>query len=109
MNIMIDYDGTFGAAPSDWMDTIDLMGNRGHKFYLVTSRGKDTPVEHEEYFRMMDIPVIYCEYLAKKDVCNKLGIKIDVWIDDNPYYIDHGFITDDVPLTLLKTIEKDYR
>lgn len=109
MNIMIDYDGTFGAAPADWMDVIEMMQSRGHRYVLVTSRGMDTPVEHDYWFAEKGIPVVYCEYRAKKDVCLERGIPIDIWIDDNPYYIENGFITDDVPLELLKAVEKDYR
>lgn len=109
MNIMIDYDGTFGAAPADWMEVINMMQKKGHKYFLVTSRSMDTPVEHAYWFVENNVPVVYCEYRAKKDVCIEQGIDIDIWIDNDPYYITTGFVTNDVPLELLKQSEKDYR
>ena len=107
--IMIDYDRTYTADPDLWRVILPIIQSKGHKVYLVTSRGMDTPVELAEDFVQMGIPIIYCEYLAKRDVCRKQGIHIDIWIDDDPYYIDKGFVTEDTPLTLLKAIEKDYR
>lgn len=92
MQIMIDYDGTFTEDPTGWQCFIEMMQRRGHKFFLVTSRGKDTPVEHEEWFNSHSVPTIYCDYIAKRAVCEKLRVKIDVWIDNDPYHIDHGFV-----------------
>lgn len=93
LNIMIDYDGTFGAAPMDWMEVIRLMYDKqGHNFYLVTSRSMDTPIEHAWWFKEMQIPIVYCNYRAKKKVCEEQGIKIDIWIDNDPKYIEEGFI-----------------
>jgi len=33
--------------------------------------------------------------VAKKDVVSKLGIYIDVWIDDSPFFITHSFKKDE--------------
>jgi hypothetical protein len=92
MNIMIDYDNTFTADAPMWQDVIFEFLQK-HRVFLVTSRGMDTPVEHTEYFVDMGIPIVYCDYYAKKDVCEKQGIKIDIWIDDDPKYIIEGFRT----------------
>lgn len=92
MNIMIDYDGTFGADPMMFQDVIEMFQGHHHKVYLVTSRGMDTPVEHAYWFADHYVPIVYCNYRAKREVCEEQGIKIDIWIDDAPYYIDHGFV-----------------
>jgi hypothetical protein len=94
MNIMIDYDATYTADISLWRMVIPMFLDHGHKVYLVTSRGRDTPVELVNDFTPLNIPIIYCTYRAKKKVCEAQGIKIDIWIDDDPYYIVHGFIED---------------
>lgn len=92
MNIMIDYDNTFTADPLMWTEAIEIFFDHNHKVFLVTSRGEDTPVEDEHYFKSVGIPIIYCDYRAKEKVCKEKGININIWIDDDPLYITTGFI-----------------
>ena len=109
MNIMIDYDNTYTADVDMWRSIIPLF-LVGHNVYLVTSRGMDTPIELANDFVEWRIPIIYCEYRAKKDVCEEQGIKIDIWIDDDPYYINTGFVGGEntyVPKMLFKKL-KDF-
>jgi hypothetical protein len=87
---MIDYDNTFTRDVAMWERIIPIF-QVDHVVYLVTSRGEDTPVDLANYFIAMDIPIIYCDYYAKKDICEKQGIQIDIWIDDDPKYITEGF------------------
>lgn len=108
MNIMIDYDRTYTADVEMWREIIPIF-LRNHKVYLVTSRDIDTPIELAQDFVNWGIPIIYCSYLSKRSVCVKQGIYIDIWIDDDPYYVDNGFITEDVPINLIKSMEKDFR
>lgn len=93
MNIMIDYDNTYTADPIMWRNLLPrIQGVYGHSVYLVTSRDSDTPVETSKDFENMGIPIIYAAYRAKRRVCEEQGIEIDVWIDDEPKYIDTGFV-----------------
>jgi hypothetical protein len=108
MNIMIDYDRTYTADVDMWRKIIPIF-LENHKVYLVTSRDMDTPIELTQDFINWNIPIIYCQYMAKRDVCAKQGIYIDIWIDDDPHYIDTGFVTEDFPLQLIKNMEKDFR
>lgn len=91
MKIMIDYDDTYTADIEMWRRIIPVFLEQ-HQVYLVTSRGDDTPIDLDHHFVEWGIPVIYCDYRAKKTVCDELGIKIDIWIDDNPHYITTGFV-----------------
>jgi hypothetical protein len=95
---MIDYDGTYGADIAMFRETVDLFLLYGHKIYLVTSRDYDTPVELAQDFVSRGIPIVYCSYRAKRTVCEAQGIKIDIWIDNDPYYIDNGFINEVKPI-----------
>jgi hypothetical protein len=54
----------------------------------------DTPIDLVNDFVIRGIPIVYCEYRAKRKVCEEQGIKIDIWIDDDPKYIEVGFIND---------------
>lgn len=88
MNIMIDYDRTYTAAVEMWREVIDNgFLYYGHKVFLVTARSKDQPIELARDFDDRNIPIIYCAFKAKREVCEALGIKIDIWIDDEPDWI----------------------
>jgi len=55
----------------------------GHEVIIVTMRH-----EHEPVDMRMDCMVYYTCRKAKRPFMQSLGIKIDVWIDDNPHWID---------------------
>lgn len=102
MNIGLDWDNTYTRDPQLYNGFIDIAVLRGHNVYITTSRGMDTPIE---FIPIGIKTVIYCNYRAKYDVTRQQGIVIDNWIDDDPYYITTGFVTDDPPVTLLKAKE----
>lgn len=89
MNIALDWDHTFTRDTRSWQKFIDMMTLAGHRVWIVTSRGLDTPIE----FVPSNIEgVVYCEYVAKKVVTQKQGISIDVWCDDDPRWIEESFV-----------------
>lgn len=92
MRIALDYDKTYTADPNAWRNIINfLIGNNRATIHIVTSRDDRDTVEDTEWFKAGNIPVVYCDYKAKRQVCEERGIQIDIWIDDNPYFIDHSF------------------
>lgn len=109
MNISLDYDNTYTRDPEMWQRIIPIFIMHNVQVYVVTSRSMDTPIDLIDDFVKWKIPVVYCEYRAKRDVCREQGIEIDIWMDDDPYYINTGFVTEDTPLTLIKEVEKNYR
>jgi hypothetical protein len=91
MKIALDYDKTYTADPDMWRHIIAVMRGMSHEVMIVTSRDPNDLVEDRDWFEKYTIPVIYCDYWAKRQVCEQRGISIDIWIDDNPYFIDHPF------------------
>jgi hypothetical protein len=91
MNIALDFDDTYTRDPEGWDYFIKLFQSRGHIIYCVTSRGFDT---WEVYATIGEIvgrgKCIFTGFKAKKDWVSKLGIRIDVWINDNPFFILNG-------------------
>jgi acid phosphatase class B len=84
MNIGIDYDDTYTRDKVMWNDLIDRMCRRGHQVYLITWR---FPNECNEVHLDLGGRVhgIYpTSRQAKEKFMYKHGIRIDVWIDDNP-------------------------
>lgn len=93
MNVMVDYDGTYTSNPKMWRTIIHIL-NMENTVYLVTSRDPDDIVEDVAWFENNNIPIIYCDYKAKRQVCEAQGVKIDIWIDDNPKFIDTSYPDD---------------
>lgn len=84
MKIGLDWDGTFTADGRFWDDFLKLAERYGHKVWITTSRGMDTPIE---YVPDLIESVVYCEYKAKKEVMPE----IDIWIDNDPQWITESF------------------
>ena len=87
MNISLDYDNTYTLDPEGWDAVVDVMKLRGHKVYVVTLR---TPSEGDDVRRQLSDKaeaIIFTSRGAKADCVQMLGISIDVWIDDMPWFI----------------------
>lgn len=91
----IDYDETFTASPELWATFIREARNLRHKVYCVTCRveTEDSVDEMNEAFSRLgcQMPIIFTSHAPKKYAMDQRGIKIDVWIDDDPKTIIFGF------------------
>jgi hypothetical protein len=88
VNIAIDFDDTLTADSKLWEAFIKSATELGHTVYCVTAR-RDTDENREsisEWMRMHGIMlhVIYTALASKVWHMQKLGIRIDIWIDDDP-------------------------
>lgn len=82
----VDFDGTITSDPVGFLVLIDLLKSRGHKVYLVTMRYPSECVNDplmKEFYDLVD-GVIPTSRMAKKEVCDREGIKIHIWIEDTP-------------------------
>lgn len=91
--IGLDYDGTFTADPKLWADFAVRAKRRGHLVYIVTMRYESEGGDKlHPFVKAADLggSIIYCgssavgRRLRKEFICELIGIKIDIWIDDNP-------------------------
>ena len=85
MNIAIDWDRTMTRDMDMWRSFVELAKSRGHCVMIVTQR-----YQHECIDAPDGIGVIYCDRQAKAKVLNRQGIRIDIWIDDNPLSMIQG-------------------
>lgn len=86
INIALDFDGTVTSDYYGFMAMAKMMRDRGHKVYLVTMRYK-SECERDKTFMDMAKQLdgfIHTDRQAKRPFCLSKGIKIHVWIDDNP-------------------------
>lgn len=88
MIIGLDWDNTFTLDYDFWQEFVTNANTDGHSVYITTSRGSDTPIEASPN----DIEgTVYCNFNPKRWVTEYLHLKIDIWIDDDPQWIDKGF------------------
>lgn len=84
MNIGLDYDDTITRDPIMWMRVVDIMRMGGHKVYMVTWRTEEECEEIPESILLMVDGTYPTSRKAKEKYMYSQGIRIDVWIDDNP-------------------------
>jgi hydroxymethylpyrimidine pyrophosphatase-like HAD family hydrolase len=89
MNIAIDYDGTYTADPETFDRIIAEFQKAGHEVICVTMRYNDESENYEVQRDMKknNVRVVYTGRRAKKSYMVNINVWIDIWIEDNPYWI----------------------
>lgn len=88
MIIAFDIDKTWTLDPNGWTQVANLLTHRGHLIYIVT--GRSPPMESDELDRMRLTPfadlgrIIYTCGELKEVAMERIGVKVDVWIDNEP-------------------------
>jgi hypothetical protein len=75
----LDFDHCYTLHPKYWDNWILQTEAWGNCVFIVTYRQPSHPLE-----KKFDIPVYYTDHVAKREFMAAKGIKIDIWIDDNP-------------------------
>ena len=88
MTIALDFDGTYDLDPALWDRFIDDAKSRGHKVWIVTCR-RDTD-ENRETVKVGGCLVLFTNLQAKKWTLEQRGLRVDIWIDDQPECIANG-------------------
>ena len=103
MKIAIDWDDTYTADPALFNAIISLMIERGHVVYCVTAR-RGSPADKREV-RIPNVPTFFTGYASKTWHMNNIeGIKVDIWIDDNPAMCAFG--SDEVKPATIKLAKR---
>lgn len=94
MLIAIDYDNTLTRNCELWIRFVESCGQLGVDAVCVTSR-RDTPENRDEIERWMsshhmNLRIYFTGLKSKIDHMAKLGIKVDIWIDDDPVSLVRG-------------------
>ena len=77
MLFAIDYDGTYTNAPELFNSIIAEIETAGHRVICLTMRRPDEPIK-------MPCDIVYTSRRAKALFAAENGIKVNIWIDDNP-------------------------
>jgi hypothetical protein len=95
LTIGLDYDGTVSEDINLWLMFVRLARASGHKVYVVTMRYESEV--NDPNFPNRAIPdhflkevdgIICTGRQAKRKVTESLGIRINIWIDDNPLAVE---------------------
>ena len=96
MIFVVDFDGTFTAAPELFAKFIRDAQVMGHRAVIATGRAntEDNVAQVADYLHAHDlaVPVYFCGSRPKKKVLLEQGLPVvDVWLDDNPAMVDLGY------------------
>lgn len=90
MIIGLDFDGTVTEDEDIFKIIIKLLRCSGHKVYIVTMRYPSECVCIKQEWGSLVDGIIPTSRLAKLPAVTAAGIKIDVWMDDNPRAINES-------------------
>jgi hypothetical protein len=80
--IAIDFDETYNRDPGVFDKIIENFWEAKHRVYMVTYRHET--LDPDPLLEELRIPIIYTDGKAKGPFTEDLGIKVDIWIEDNP-------------------------
>lgn len=85
LTIAIDYDDTFTADTNAWTSVIKMLQSYGH-FVICVSARLDSFNQRQELESALPAGVkVFLSYCTqKKEFVEKLGMRVDIWIDDCP-------------------------
>ncbi|UOL47879.1 HAD-like domain protein [Pseudomonas phage vB_Paer_PsCh] len=88
--IAFDYDETISLYPLAFQVVMDTFRGFGGAFnvIVVTARHPDNSGELE-WLRDYGFPIYFTAQKAKRPFMENLGIKVSVWVDDNPFSVDN--------------------
>lgn len=88
MLIAIDFDDCLTLDAALWRDFIDAARAGDHECICVTARRyTDENIEIVDTWMRthgISLPVYFTSLWSKVDYMERIGRKVDVWIDDNP-------------------------
>ena len=88
--IALDYHNTYSADPKFWDTFIYMCWMRKFEVYCITHHIGEKQNEKlmDSIGKILDKDhIIFTMGKAKMDFVKKLGIEIDIWIDNNPIHI----------------------
>lgn len=89
MIIALDYDDTWTRDNVGWFIATAALKERGHTIYGVTMRHERESAGMDPAYAKICEKVIFTGRKAKRSFVERVhAISVDVWIDDNPIWIE---------------------
>lgn len=88
--IGVDFDETISDNEIGWLRVLELFEKIGYHVVIVTWRKPTEWPEDLQFLVDKGFKVYYTSRQAKKHYMEQQGIKVSIWIDDNPFAILHS-------------------
>lgn len=86
--IAIDFDDTLTADSQLWLKFVESAKSLGHRCICITARRQteDNIEAIDEWMRThgVSLPVYFTGLSSKVEYAKKIGLKVNIWIDDDP-------------------------
>jgi hypothetical protein len=86
--IAIDFDDTLTADSQLWLKFIESANALGHRCICITARRQtEENIETIDDWMIMhgvSLPVYFTGLASKVEHAKKIGLKVNIWIDDDP-------------------------
>ena len=88
--IGVDFDETISDNPDGWLNVLLLLERIGYHVVIVTWRKPTEWPTDLDFLVDKGFKVYYTSRQAKKQYMEQQGIKVSIWVDDNPFAILHS-------------------
>lgn len=85
--VAFDFDETISDNEMAWLLVMRLLESKGYHCIVVTWRAPTQYPEDLQFLVDKGYKVYYTSRQAKELYMQRLGIKVDIWVDDNPFAI----------------------
>lgn len=85
--VALDFDETISDNEIAWLRVMELLERNGYHCVICTWRKPDEYPEDLKMFVDKGFKVYYTSRQAKQLYMAQQGIKVAIWIDDNPFAI----------------------
>lgn len=85
--VAFDFDETISDNEIAWLNVMQLLERQAYHCIIVTWR---RPTQYPEDLKMFidkGFKVYYTSQQAKQTYMQSMGVKVDIWVDDNPFAI----------------------
>lgn len=94
LTIGLDFDETFTADPKLWTAFVQSARAHSHRVIMVTAR-RETMDNVQIVNDFLDLwkcqmEIVFTNLGSKLEAVKHRGMRIDIWIDDNPTALVHG-------------------
>lgn len=85
--VAFDYDETISDNEMAWLLVMRLLESKGYHCIVVTWRTPTTYPEDLKFLVDKGFAIYYTSGQAKQTYMESKGVKVSIWIDDNPFAI----------------------
>lgn len=89
----VDFDETISDCEHGWLRVLETLEKVGYQVIVVTYRAPTDWPEDLDFLRTKGYKVYMTGRQGKRRFLEKLGVKVDIWIDDTPESILYDYNT----------------